>query len=846
MAKEERRLGDDSFGTRSTRGPGASEPADLRNVTIAERLEELLGYDPSIQLRDLTTEATVSMDEGETKGKYVIQRVIGEGGMGRVFLAFDRDLRRQVAIKVIRAELGRDGEHLARFIEEAQITGQLEHPGIPPVHELAVNQGNEVFFTLKLLRGRTLKEILRDLHIGQRDVRQRFSRTRLLQNFVSVANAVHFAHEKGVLHRDIKPANIMIGDYGEVQLMDWGVAKVMGLPDRFESMEEQVETVRTDQELMTQQGQVRGTLLYMSPEQAQGRSDLIDRRSDVYALGATLYEMLTLLPPKTGTTLSELLEESRLGLCIPPTVRAPKLGIPQELEDICLKALEYHPDDRQQTALELAEEIQVYLDGTLEAQRRRQESEKLTAQAQKILGQHEREKQRLHQMAQQLDDTSRQAGQFPTRETKRRMLSLRTEIESTEISMAETFTRAQAILSTALATDADNARARRALGELYLERFLRAERDQSTTDMIFYQGLIEQVNDGSFDRILQGNGSLALGSEPEGASFTLYRYDDEDGIRKPREEVARAEGHLDLPDIAMGSYLVTIAMQGYAPTNYPIVVGRNQKVRDRVVLYPESAIPKEFVYVPAGSFVMYGDPTVVSTFKARARVFVPGFGVGRFPVTCGEYLEFLNHLHSTDADAARERSPRASESAGYLWELEGDEYVLPPPDDRYAWSPRLPVFGVSFADAKAYCEYRSQVDGHRYDLLTESEWEKAAKGVDARYYSWGNVFDNEYANNLYAREGASGVVDVDAFPEDCSPYGVRGMVGNISDWCYFEDDDRPDMIAARGGNWALTADTCRLSVRRSTHTRYVSDRQGFRLKIVLEDSDADAVDNSSS
>ena len=141
---------------------------------------------------------------------------------------------------------------------------------------------------------------------------------------------------------------------------------------------------------------------------------------------------------------------------------------------------------------------------------------------------------------------------------------------------------------------------------------------------------------------------------------------------------------------------------------------------------------------------------------------------------------------------------------------------------------------LSLDDARAYCTYRQEVEGVAYDLPNEAEWEKAAKGVDGRYFSWGNVFDNGFTNNLYAREGEDGVLPVAAYPEDCSPYGVRGMVGNVSEWCHMDDADRPGMVGVRGGNWALTEYACRLSVRRSTHDKYVSDRFGFRLKIPLD------------
>ncbi|MBI4607297.1 MAG: serine/threonine protein kinase, partial [Planctomycetes bacterium] len=567
---------------------------------VIAKVRELLGFEPGVQLRSLATESSVSLVPGQEEGKYLIEREIGKGGMGRVLLAFDKDLRRRVALKVILPHIARSREHLARFVEEAQITGQLEHPGIPPVHEIAINKSHELFFTLKLLKGRTLKEIIRDLHIGRRETRERFSRTRLLMILQAVCNAVHFAHEKGVIHRDIKPDNIMIGDYGEVQLMDWGLAKVLDLPERPQDVEEPVETLRDGGQFVTAHGLIHGTLLYMAPEQAQARNELVDRRADVYALGATLYEILSYMPPRTGENLGELLEECRLGLTIAPRQRAPKLRIPEALEEICLKAMEYHPDDRFQTAAELAEAIQVYLDGTKEEERRRAESEERLAQAFVVLRDHDVTRHSLEEARRRHDEVDRAAGHHPTAEEKRKLRVLREEIQAKETSAARQYTEAQTLLSAALTVWPENAKARRALGDLYLERFLKADQEGNRADVIFYGGLIEQVNDGHFDRVLRGNGTLEIATAPPGAELALHRCEERDGVLAAEPEIARARGALELGDVPMGRYLLRISLDGFHATRYPILVRRNEEIRATVQLYPQGTIPEGFAYVPAG------------------------------------------------------------------------------------------------------------------------------------------------------------------------------------------------------------------------------------------------------
>jgi serine/threonine-protein kinase len=812
-------------------GSGAAPGSSAGGKTVIAQLRDFLGFEPGVQLRSLTTESAFAITAKKEEGKYVIEREIGQGGMGRVFLAFDRDLRRQVAIKVVQSQHQKNPELLARFVDEAQITGQLEHPGIPPVHELAINQDKEIFFTMKLLRGRTLKEIIRELLIGRREVRQRFSRTKLLQYLLSVANALHFAHEKGVIHRDVKPDNIMIGDYGEVQLMDWGLAKVIGVPEDGDSYPEKVESIRSEKRLETLSSHIQGTLLYMAPEQAQGRP--LDQRADIYALGATLYELLTYLPPRTGGSTNEFLEEARLGLVIPPSQRAPKQKIPEALEDICLKAMEYHPDDRFPSAAEMADAIQVYLDGTFEEERRRVESEHLLGEARRVLHEHESGKAALDGLRVEMRELDSASPKKPTKDQKRRLRGLRAELEKREIANAQSYTQAQTLLSAALAANPENAPARKLLGDLYLERLRQAEREHKTNEAVFYLGLIRQINDGSFDRIIQGNGSLQLVTEPMGAAMTLWRLEEEDGVLAPALEIARAERLLELPDLPMGSYIVLIDKEGFAPTRFPVSIRRNEDIRAVVRLYSQERIPDGFAYVPGGPFIKYGDPKVFSTFEDSAEVALPDFAIGIVPVTCGEYLEYLNALHARDHEEARARSPRESEKSGFLWNADGGGYRLPEPG-RYRWHARLPVFGISFEDAAAYCRWRSRRDGLPYDLPAEEEWEKAAKGVDGRFFAWGSHFDNELANTYFSRDGEQGPVDVDAFPGDCSPYGVRGMVGNVSDWCYLESSDRKGQAALRGGNWALTGDPCRLSVRRATARSYVSDRFGFRVKLRLE------------
>jgi serine/threonine protein kinase len=312
--------------------------------------------------------------------RYLLEGEVARGGMGAVLRAVDRDIRREVAIKYLLDQS--DPRKKARFVEEAQVTGQLEHPNIVPVHELGIDARGHLFFSMKMVKGRSLQQVLQELREEPRSAGKEWPLSRLLNIFVGVCHALAYAHSRGVVHRDLKPANIMVGDFGEVYVMDWGLAKVMTRMDpaarpgtviqsapsfawtETEASSGPVQTSRSADEDKTLDGQVMGTALYMPPEQALGRISDIDPRSDIYALGAVLYVMLTLEPPvdRTGG-FQTILQRVTAGEILPPEMRAPARHVPPELSAVAMKALAKDRQDRYASVEGLRRDIERYLEG---------------------------------------------------------------------------------------------------------------------------------------------------------------------------------------------------------------------------------------------------------------------------------------------------------------------------------------------------------------------------------------------------------------------------------------------------------------------------------------------------
>ncbi|HKY38104.1 MAG TPA: serine/threonine-protein kinase [Polyangiaceae bacterium] len=319
-------------------------------------------------------------------GRLQIRGEVGRGAMAQVLLGFDTKLRRQIALKVTYLSRGSiPRQLLARFVEEAQVTAQLEHPNIVPVHDLGVDPDGRAYFSMKLVRGRSLEEILTARLLGDAATLSEFGLRRLLDIFLQVCLAMEYAHARGVIHRDLKPANVMVGDFGEVLVMDWGVAK---LRETAAGVSTQVEALSSDHDLsdtgpvsaptlvtsvraetkawQTHDGAVLGTPHYMAPEQAQGLA--VDERSDLYSLGVMLYEILCGKVPFDHEDAAVVVK--RVILDNPAAPSTHDAQVPAALETLVMRLLAKKPDDRTLSLHEVRRHVQNYIDGIARDYRR--------------------------------------------------------------------------------------------------------------------------------------------------------------------------------------------------------------------------------------------------------------------------------------------------------------------------------------------------------------------------------------------------------------------------------------------------------------------------------------------
>jgi serine/threonine protein kinase/formylglycine-generating enzyme required for sulfatase activity len=726
--------------------------------------------------------------------------------MGTVFEAIQESLDRRVAVKVLRGAAMMDDRAIRRFHREAAAIAKLHHPNIISVISVGEQEGTH-FYAMELLEGVSLARVISTLRRGtpspdpfdpknykvqpagietdkasaegaahtprshepsQSGPRRGGAGTRggqsswtlttnrhfvnaAVEMIAQVADALHHVHEHEIIHRDIKPSNLLLASPHHLVLMDFGLAHE--------------ESGRN----LTMTGDFMGTPMYMSPEQATAGRVPIDRRTDIYSLGVTLYELLTLTTPYQGASTHGVLRQVLVKE--PNSFRKLNLRLPWDLEVITFKALEKDPDRRYQTAKDFADDLRRFLHyeaiqarppgpfTRLWRRMRRHRAGVVTAVSALVLAclvttlviGHARWQQsaRVHQFIEQGNEELA-AAQESTNDT---------EAERHFEEAIQSFTGALAIRD----QDQD---ASRGLFEAYLQRCRRAL-DHGNYEVA--RGILiplrkldarheysERLT--AFEREAVGTGTLQMETSPPDCHVALARVN-ADFQAGPWEEI----GTTPLPpqDIAPGNYLVRLSLHGWPDVRFPLLVEHNQTKKLDVQMVPGKEIPPGMVYVPSGDF-WFGDRQTGS----GKRISLPGYFIDRTEVTGADYEKFVKATNT----------PAPEEWGGP---------VCPPPLRASA------VHNVSWFAAMEYARWA----GKR--LPTEAEWEKAARGVDGRIYPWGNHFEAWRCN---CRE--TPIKDwlvAGRYPGGASPYGCLDMAGNVWEWTMDREKPHHAPRIMRGG-----------------------------------------------
>jgi serine/threonine-protein kinase len=784
---------------------------------------------------------TLDLDQADAANRYQIQDELGAGGSGRVFRAFDRVLGRTVAMKILRT---RDGGRVSRFLREARATGRLEHPNIIPIYDVGVMPAGDAYYTMKLLRRHSLNHVLGQLAVQDEDTRREYPLSRLLLVFLPICQAVAYAHSMGIVHRDLKPHNIMLGEYGEVLVTDWGLARFLG---------EAAELIVNDQgERVT-----LGTPAYMPPEQATGRLEEVDELSDVYGLGAILYEILTLCPPFDGADSRAVLDAVARGQLVAPRRRALGRAIPAGLEAICLRAMAFQRDARYPSAMDLHDEVQRYLDGM-----QSHEAKRKAFLAQASARDYQRTLAEIEALDDEVDALHREIPSWAGLDVKRELWRTEDALARAWAQAGQYYNDAIRGFTQALGLDPKADEARAALAELYWSRFEIAEKRGETLDLIHYDALVRQFDrEGRYAQRLEGHGTLVLQTQPESASLKLFRLCERDRTLRPLDSGIEGQAPLGVSSIEMGSYLVELRAEGFEPTLYPISIGRCKTWTALVQMLPSGTLPPGFVYVPAGPFLHGGDPEAPGGVPGEL-IEWPSFLIAREPVSIGEYIDFIDALQQHDPALAKARAPQTREGDGMIVELRDGRWhpkeILIEGEARKRYPVggghelRLPVMCISAEDALAYCHWRGMRDGLAYRLPHVMEWEKAARGVDGRAFPWGNHFDPTFCKMRFSRPELPQPEPIAMFSTDVSVYGVQDMAGGVQEICRDQSwlnnsgkpselvgmlpgEHLPEQCRVCGGAWNRSEESSRAAAHLVTLSAGRSVSTGFRLALELVD-----------
>ena len=748
---------------------GFLDEACAGDSALRQRIETLLAAlgqaesfmeTPPVEAAESLFASREGLSVGQSVAHYEVIGKLGAGGMGEVYLALDKGLGRRVALKLLPSHFTRDAERARRFELEARAASALNHPNILTIYD--VGRGGDLqFIAAEYVEGQTLRQRLSGGPMSLSDA---------LDTSAQVAAALVAAHAAGIVHRDIKPENVMVRPDGLVKVLDFGLAKLAERRPAEDPGAPAAIAVKTDP------GRVMGTARYMSPEQARGME--VDARSDIFSLGAMLYEMIAGRPPFEGETTADLFAAI---LKVEPAPLAP--GVPGELQEIVNGSLRKDRDERYQTV----EELFV----ALKSLKQRLEIQAELERAAQTDGKRDGQSARTTVTAQQpvaADTASRRL------HARSSALRIGPVVVALILAVAGLFGYRRNAGLVAARESVPQVKELAGQGKYFDAYDLALKLRERLPDDATFAGLMPEISD-----------DLSVRTEPAGANVYLKRFVPDSTAGIPAREFIGTTPISNLR-IARGEYVLEVEKEGYAPAARTIssalnraegLLGASPAIRVALKLIEKGKIPDRMVFVPGGDYALvgWGQP-------AQASARLGDYFMDKFEVTNREFKEFIN----AGGYLKREfwKFPFVKDGKPLSWEEAmgrlKDGAGLPGPRD---WTGGVfpegeaehPVTGVSWYEAAAYAEFRGK------QLPAVFQWEKAARDgtfthTNALVMPWGLIAGPTTVNraNLPGR----GPVAVDRFEFGISPYGCYNMAGNVTEWCvnkWGED------FTALGGSW---------------------------------------------
>lgn len=824
-------------------------------------------------------EKIVQPDWSKLEGSFSDLNVIGIGGMGTVFAAKDSLFYRNVALKIMRTDLRTQDKNVNSFIREARITAQIDHPNIVPVYNLGIFQEMGPYFSMKKVDGITLAEILKKLENNDEKFENDFSLRRRLEIFISVCNGVAFAHSKGVVHCDLKPGNIMVGNYGEVFIMDWGMAIYRSDKD-LSSKNQKIDLREKDNYIKTEsfsvQQSVNGTPAYMAPEQIFGKTDSIDEQTDVYALGVMLYAILTCTqspyPPKLAA--EEIFNRALSGNFLHPRKKAKKRRISRELELVCLKAMSPYKHERYKNVRDLMQDIRNILDmhpvevynspvlNFIKYCRRHPMIPTALVGAAITLGVFYSyfslvnllNANALHEVLILNNNESMPIYNRMYIELSRNPNSKKIELEY-DYSFDEIKDFELKNLSAKL--DLACMQSLEALTKLnditlnskYLPQIIKALDFCIKYSLLTHNSeninKIQAIDDGlvytAYKKIIRNNSKLRrqlqmlsinsaelVFNTDDDLDIFISKQIDQDMIEQNIEnkennnsEMLLKKGSFNMI-LKKGEYSLLISDKKGHNVTIPVLLDAGENIEINFK-FP-SWIPPGCVYVHEGEYYS----NIFNHYSYGRRVYTDSFFVLDREVTIGEYLEFFKTL--TDRKKKEVCNP------DLLFHREGKFYIrkLFSVDNKIMspYTADMPLVGISGEGADAFCEYMSKKLNIKCRLPYFSELEKTARGSGKRLFVWGNRYNPAYAllaDNPEVKNFKFGA-NPKKFPHDYSLYGVYDLTGNVRELVKLKKDINGDEFAVYGGSYKNTSGYAKCG----TLSRFSENRTDIGFRYVVE------------